>query len=60
MPKKVKVRVTKSDKVTPVKFEDNITNPKNKEYVAEVAFSLDKTPKEVTQAEFSKRYKTKN
>ena len=39
-----------------VKWEDNIKNKENAEYVNEVAFNLHKDVKEVTQAEFNTRY----
>jgi hypothetical protein len=42
-----------------VKWEDDIYNPKNKEYVLEVAFNKRKSPNRVTQKEFNKRYDIK-
>lgn len=40
-----------------VKWEDDIKNPENEEYVNEVAFNLDIDPKDVTQEQFDQRYK---
>lgn len=43
-----------------VKWEDDIKNPENKPYVAEVAFNEGiKNPKRVTQEQFNKRYGVK-
>jgi hypothetical protein len=42
-----------------VKWEDDIYNPKNKEYVKEVAFNKNKSAHRVTQKEFNKRYDIK-
>jgi hypothetical protein len=39
-----------------VKWEDDIKNPENEEYVNEVAFNLDIDPKDVTQDQFNQRY----
>jgi hypothetical protein len=41
-----------------VRWADNIKNPENKEYVAEVAFNKKKIGK-VTQDEFNQRYGVK-
>lgn len=41
-----------------VRWADNIKNPENKEYVAEVAFNKKKIGK-VTQEEFNQRYGVK-
>lgn len=42
-----------------VRWADNIKNPENKEYVAEVAFNKNKRNKRVTQDEFNERYGVK-
>jgi len=39
-----------------VKWEDNIKNPENGEFVCEVAFNEGITAEEVTQAQFNARY----
>ena len=39
-----------------VKWEHDIKNPENEEYVNEVAFNLGKKIKKVTQDEFNQRY----
>jgi hypothetical protein len=52
-----KNKIMKSMSVT--KYADDIKNPKNAEYVAEVAFNKGKDAKKVTQEEFDKRYKAK-
>ena len=38
------------------KWTNNIKNPDNLEFIEEVAFNLNKTPKQVTQTEFNTRY----
>ena len=38
------------------KWTNNIKNPDNLEFIEEVAFNLNKTPKQVTQTEFNARY----
>ena len=38
------------------KWTNNIKNPKNLEFIEEVAFNLNKTPQQVTQIEFNARY----
>ena len=59
-PRKNKIRPDIPLAPTPiVKWEDDIYNPKNKEYVNEVAFNKNKTPNRVTQKEFNKRYDIK-
>jgi len=48
------------DKPKPkIKWEHSIKNPKNEEYVNEVAFNLGKKIKNVTQDEFNQRYSIK-
>lgn len=42
-----------------VKWEDDIRNPENEEFVVETAFNLGKKPKKVTQDEFNQRYGVK-
>ena len=39
-----------------VRWENNINNPLNDEFVIEVAFNLDIEPEEVTQRQFNQRY----
>lgn len=39
-----------------IKWEHDIKNPANEEYVNEVAFNLNKKLKNVTQEEFNDRY----
>lgn len=41
------------------KWDDSVKNPENKEFVAEVAFNLNKKPNKVTQQEFAERYSIK-
>mgnify|MGYP003658901329 CR=1 FL=1 len=38
------------------KWTNNIKNPDNLEFIEEVAFNLNKAPKQVTQTEFNARY----
>lgn len=39
-----------------IKWEHNVKNPENEEFVVEVAFNLNKKVCEVTQDEFNERY----
>jgi len=42
------------------KWEDNIHNPENSEFVSEVAFNLEISKDKVTQQQFNYRYVTMN
>ena len=43
--------------VNSITWKDSIKNPKNSEYVKEIAFNLGISYYEVTQADFNRRYK---
>jgi len=47
---------TTCDAYSKVKWENNINNPENEEFVVEVAFNEGCTSEQVTQAQFDERY----
>lgn len=44
------------DAYSKIKWENNINNPENEEFVVEVAFNEGCTSEQVTQAQFDERY----
>jgi len=44
------------DAYSDIKWEDNINNPDNEEFITEIAFNEKCAPEEVTQSMFNQRY----
>jgi len=44
------------DAYSDIKWEDNINNPDNDEFITEIAFNEKCAPEEVTQSMFNQRY----